>query len=124
MPGRQEVGAMPHQVVKLAVHGSVGDLARITGVVKDLDLNILAGLLKAILGVKLPGRHMRYSSFLIFSQKQLAISVRQNDAIVAVKLCYFTQQLSNASPLVSRRDSIECVAVAEYIIDNHQTANA
>jgi len=33
---------MPHQVVKLAVHGSVGDLAKITGVVKDLDLNILA----------------------------------------------------------------------------------
>jgi hypothetical protein len=33
---------MPHQVVKLAVHGSVGDLAKITGVVKDLDLNVLA----------------------------------------------------------------------------------
>jgi len=33
---------MPHQVVKLAVHGSVGDLAKITGVVQDLDLNILA----------------------------------------------------------------------------------
>jgi hypothetical protein len=33
---------MPHQVVKASVHGSVGDLARITGVVKDLELNILA----------------------------------------------------------------------------------
>lgn len=33
---------MPHQVVKAAVHGSVGDLAKITGVVKDLQLNILA----------------------------------------------------------------------------------
>jgi hypothetical protein len=33
---------MPHQVVKASVHGSVGDLAKITGVVKDLQLNILA----------------------------------------------------------------------------------
>ena len=33
---------MPHQVVKASVHGSVGDLAKITGVVKDLGLNILA----------------------------------------------------------------------------------
>ena len=33
---------MPHQVVKASVHGSVGDLARITGLVKDLELNILA----------------------------------------------------------------------------------
>ena len=33
---------MPHQVVKASVLGSVGDLAKITGVVKDLQLNILA----------------------------------------------------------------------------------
>jgi len=33
---------MPHQVFKASVHGSVGDLAKITGVVKDLGLNILA----------------------------------------------------------------------------------
>ena len=33
---------MPHQVVKASVHGSVGDLARITEVVKNLELNILA----------------------------------------------------------------------------------
>ncbi len=33
---------MPHQVVKASVFGSVGDLAKITGVVKDLQLNILA----------------------------------------------------------------------------------
>ena len=33
---------MPHQVVKASVHGSVGDLAKITGVVRDLNLNILA----------------------------------------------------------------------------------
>lgn len=33
---------MPHQVVKASVHGSVGDLAKITGLVKDLELNILA----------------------------------------------------------------------------------
>jgi len=33
---------MPHQVVKLTVHGSVGDLAKITAVVLDKELNILA----------------------------------------------------------------------------------
>ena len=33
---------MPHQVVKASVHGSVGDLAKITGLIKDLQLNILA----------------------------------------------------------------------------------
>ena len=33
---------MPHQVVKASVQGSVGDLAKITGVVRDLGLNILA----------------------------------------------------------------------------------
>ena len=33
---------MPHQIVKASVHGSVGDLAKITGLVKDLELNILA----------------------------------------------------------------------------------
>jgi hypothetical protein len=33
---------MPHQVVKATVKGSKGDLAKITGVVKSLRLNILA----------------------------------------------------------------------------------
>jgi hypothetical protein len=33
---------MPHQVVKASVHGSVGDLAKITEVVMNLELNILA----------------------------------------------------------------------------------
>jgi hypothetical protein len=33
---------MPHQVIKSSAVGSIGDLAKITGVVKDLELNILA----------------------------------------------------------------------------------
>ena len=33
---------MPHQVVKASVHGSVGDLAKITELIKNLQLNILA----------------------------------------------------------------------------------
>ena len=33
---------MPHQVVKASVHGSVGDLAKITELIKTLQLNILA----------------------------------------------------------------------------------
>lgn len=33
---------MPHQVTKAAVKGSTGDLAKITGVVKSLGINILA----------------------------------------------------------------------------------
>jgi hypothetical protein len=38
----QEGDAMPHQVIKSSAVGSIGDLAKITGVVKDLELNILA----------------------------------------------------------------------------------
>ena len=33
---------MPHQVLKAAVKGSTGDLAKITAVVKSFDINILA----------------------------------------------------------------------------------
>ena len=33
---------MPHQVIKASAFGSIGDLAKITGVVKELELNILA----------------------------------------------------------------------------------
>ena len=33
---------MPHQVVKAAVRGSVGDLARITQALEDADINIVA----------------------------------------------------------------------------------
>ena len=32
---------MPHQVVKVAVRGSVGDLARITDLLEELDVNIV-----------------------------------------------------------------------------------